>query len=317
MGDVQVAEASRMIDICLEHGVNFIDTADVYSNGLSEEIVGQAVAKRRDQVLIATKLNGAMGEGPNDRGQSRHHIIQACEASLRRLGTDYIDLYQVHSIDERTPMEESLGALDDLVRAGKVRYIGCSNYSAWHLMKALATSQRRNLERYVSLQAYYSLVGRELEHELIPVSEDQGVGILVWSPLAGGFLTGKQRRGERPPAGSRRAELGDTGTLDLEYGHSVVDALDVIAQERGVSIAQVAINWLLRRPAVTSVIIGARTVEQLEDNLASATWVLTDEEVATLDSVSARPLPYPFWHQQGLNAPRMKYTISGSGQPQK
>jgi aryl-alcohol dehydrogenase-like predicted oxidoreductase len=281
--------------------------------GLSEEILGQALGKRRADALVATKLNGPMGEGPNDRGQSRHHIIAACEASLRRLGTDYIDLYQVHSVDERTPMEETLSALDDLVRQGKVRYIGCSNYSAWHLMKALSVSERRGFERYVSLQAYYSLVARELEHELLPVSQDQGVGVLVWSPLAGGFLTGKQRRGEAPPAGSRRAANGDTGTMDPEQGFDVVDALDGIARERGTSIAQVAINWLLRRPGVTSVIIGARTTEQLADNLDAASWELSAEEVAELDRVSARPLPYPYWHQLKMNRPRLRYTLADSG----
>jgi aryl-alcohol dehydrogenase-like predicted oxidoreductase len=312
-GKVQVDEATRMVDMCLERGVDFFDTADVYSQGLSEEILGQALGKRRGDALVATKLNGPMGDGVNDRGQSRHHIIAACEASLRRLGTDYIDLYQVHSIDERTPMEETLSALDDLVRQGKVRYIGCSNYSAWHLMKALSVSERRGFERYVSLQAYYSLVARELEHELLPVSQDQGVGILVWSPLAGGFLTGKQRRGDAPPAGSRRAANGDTGTMDLEQGFDIVDALDGIARDRGTSIAQVAINWLLRRPGVTSVIIGARTPEQLEDNLGAASWTLTDEEVATLDRVSARPLPYPYWHQLKANRPRLRYTLADSG----
>jgi aryl-alcohol dehydrogenase-like predicted oxidoreductase len=313
VGKVQVDEATRMVDMCLERGVDFFDTADVYSQGLSEEILGQALGKRRQDALVATKLNGPMGDGVNDRGQSRHHIIAACEASLRRLGTDYIDLYQVHSVDERTPMEETLHALDDLVRQGKVRYIGCSNYSAWHLMKALSVSERRGFERYVSLQAYYSLVARELEHELIPVGLDQGVGILVWSPLAAGFLTGKQRRGEAPPAGTRRSVNGDTGTMDLEQGFDIVDALDAIARERGVSIAQVAINWLLRRPGVASVIIGARTPEQLSDNLDAASWELTDEEVTTLDRVSARPLPYPYWHQLKMNRPRLRYTLADSG----
>ncbi|MHA6630960.1 aldo/keto reductase [Pseudonocardia sichuanensis] len=315
MGQVQVDEATRMVDMCLERGVDFFDTADVYSQGLSEEILGQALGKRRQDALVATKLNGPMGEGVNDRGQSRHHIIAACEASLRRLGTDWIDLYQVHSVDERTPMEETLSALDDLVRQGKVRYIGCSNYSAWHLVKALSTSERRGVERYVSLQAYYSLVGRELEHELLPACQDQGVGVLVWSPLAGGFLTGKQRRGEAPPAGSRRETTGDTGTMDAERGFDVVDVLDGIARERGTSIAQVAINWLLRRPGVTSVIIGARTPEQLEDNLDAASWELTAEEVARLDEVSARPLPYPYWHQLKMNRPRLRYTLADSGAP--
>jgi aryl-alcohol dehydrogenase-like predicted oxidoreductase len=313
MGAVQVDEATRMVDICLDRGINFFDTADVYSSGLSEEVLGKAIGRRRRDVLLATKLNGAMGNGPNDLGQSRHHIIEACEASLRRLGTDHIDLYQVHSIDEQTPLEETLVALDDLVRQGKVRYIGCSNYSAWHLMKALSVSERRGCERYVSLQAYYSLVARELEHELLPVCLDQGVGVLVWSPLAAGFLTGKQRRGEAAPAGSRRAALGDTGTLDAEQGFRIIDVLGEIAGDRGVSIAQVAIRWLIQRPGVSSVIIGARTEEQLKDNLGAAEWRLTQDEVARLDRMSARPLPYPYWHQQRFNAPRMRYTVSGAG----
>jgi aryl-alcohol dehydrogenase-like predicted oxidoreductase len=313
MGAVQVDAATRMVDVCLDRGANFFDTADVYSAGLSEEVLGKAIGSRRRDALLATKLNGAMGSGPNDLGQSRHHIMEACEASLRRLGTDYIDVYQVHSIDERTPFEESLSALDDLVRQGKVRYIGCSNYSAWHLMRALSVSERRGFERYVSLQAYYSLVARELEHELLPACLDQGVGVLVWSPLAAGFLTGKQRRGEAAPAGSRRAVLGDTGTLDMEQGFRVVDILGEIADARGVSIAQAAINWLIQRPGVSSVIVGARTEEQLKDNLAAADWRLTEDEVARLDRVSARPLPYPYWHQQKFNVPRMRYTLSGAG----
>ncbi len=314
VGTVQVAEAKSMVDACIERGVTFFDTADGYSAGLSEEILGKALGKRRGDLLVATKVNAPMGDGPNDLGQSRHHIIRACEASLRRLGTDYIDLYQVHGIDERTPLEESLRALDDLVRSGKVRYIGCSNYSAWHLMKALSVSERRGFERYVSLQAYYSLVSRELEHELLPASIDQGVGVLVWSPLAAGFLAGRQRRGDSPPTNSRRATLGDTGHMDTEQGFDIIEALEKIATKREVSIAQVSLNWVLRRPGVTSVLIGARTMEQLEENLDAATWSLTDDEVATLDRVSARPLPYPFWHQQRFNAPRMRYTLSGSGQ---
>ena len=313
VGTVQVAEAKRMVDVCLERGVIFFDTADGYSAGLSEEILGKALGKRRADALVATKVNFPMGDGPNDLGQSRHHIIRGCEESLRRLSTDYIDLYQVHSIDERTPLEETLRALDDLVRSGKVRYIGCSNYSAWHLTRALSVSERRGFERYVSLQAYYSLVARELEYELLPASIDQGVGVLVWSPLAGGFLAGRQRRGDTPPSDSRRAALGDTGTLDLEQGFNIIDALEQIATEREVSIAQVSLNWVLRRPGVTSALVGARTIEQLEENLGAASWTLTDDEVGTLDRVSARPLPYPYWHQQRFNAPRMRYMLSATG----
>ena len=303
-----------MIDLCLERGLNFFDTADGYSAGLSEQILGEALGKRRGDALVATKVHAAMGDGANDLGQSRHHIIHACEASLRRLGTDYIDLYQVHGIDERTRLEETLRALDDLVRTGKVRYIGCSNYSAWHLMKAASVSERQGLERYVSLQAYYSLVARELEYELVPAAIDQGIGVLVWSPLAGGFLAGRQRRGDVPPVGSRRAIQGDTGTMDLEQGLDIVDALEKIATARGVSIAQVALNWVLQRPGVTSVLIGARTIEQLEDNLGTASWTLTPDEVSTLDQISARPLPYPYWHQRRFNSARMRNTQAWSGQ---
>lgn len=309
MGSVQVEDARRMVDICLDRGVYLFDTADVYSQGRAEEILGAALGRRRSEALIATKLNGAMGPGPNDLGQSRHHVLRACEASLRRLGTDYIDVYQVHSVDEYAPMEETLTALDDLVRQGKVRYLGCSNYSAWHLMKALWTSERRGLERYVSLQAYYSLVARELEHELVPACLDQGVGVMVWSPLAAGFLTGKQRRGERIPQGSRRASLGDTGTMDEQSAFDILDELADIADAHGVSIAQVAINWLLRRRGISTVIIGARTVQQLEDNLDSASWELSDDEVARLNEVSERPLPYPYWHQHKRNASRLRYLL--------
>lgn len=305
MGDLDVDEATQMVDACLEAGVNLFDTADIYSGGLSEEILGKALGTRRDDVLVATKLNGRMGSGANDAGQSRHHIMRACEASLRRLGTDHIDLYQVHSVDELTPVDESLRALDDLVRQGKVRYIGCSNLSAWHLMKSLATSDQRGWERYVSLQAYYSLVARELEHELIPLCVDQGVGVMVWSPLAAGFLSGKERRGQGVPEGTRRAALGDTGTIDREQGYDVVDTLDRIAKERDAAIPQVAINWLLRRSAVSSVVIGARNMAQLNANLAAASWELSDEEVRQLDEVSDRPLPYPYWHQRKFNSERL------------
>jgi aryl-alcohol dehydrogenase-like predicted oxidoreductase len=307
MGQVQVREAAEMIDLCLEAGVNLIDTADVYSQGLSEEVLGKALEGRRDQVFVATKVQSPMGQGPNDRGQSRHHILTGCEASLRRLGTDHIDLYQVHSIDERTPMEETLRTLDDLVRQGKVRYIGCSNYSAWHLMKALSVSERRGFERYVTVQAYYSLIAREIEHEIVPLCLDQGLGVLVWSPLAAGLLAGKQRRGEAVPEGTRRATLGDTGTVDYELAYSVIDVIGEIAARREVSHAQVAINWLLQRPAVSSVIIGARTLEQLKDNLAAAAWRLDEDEVERLERVSARPLPYPYWHQNRMNGPRLRY----------
>jgi len=298
MGATQVDEARRLIDICIDAGVNLFDTADIYSQGKSEVILGQAIGKRRDDVLIATKAFARMGEGANDVGLSRHHLIRACEASLRRLGTDYIDLYQVHGFDALTPLDETLRALDDLVRSGKVRYIGCSNYSGWHLMKALCISEREGLERYVSQQVYYSLVARELEYELIPLGLDRGVGILVWSPLAFGFLTGKYRRGQPEPEETRRAKLGDVGTLDLEKGYDIVDTLDEIARDRNVTIPQVALNWLLRQPGISSVIIGARNEQQLQDNLGAATWELTPDEVKRLNEVSAVPPIYPYWHQR-------------------
>jgi aryl-alcohol dehydrogenase-like predicted oxidoreductase len=282
-----------------------VDTTDVYSQGLSEEILGEALGSKRDRVVLATKVRGRMGEGPNDVGLSRHHIVQACEASLRRLGTDWIDLYQVHGWDSLTPLEETLDALDSLVRAGKVRYIGCSNYSAWHLMKALSISERESFERFTIQQVHYSLVSRELEHELVPLALDQGVGILVWSPLSGGFLSGKFRRGESAPEETRRAALGTPGAFDEEQGFRILDVVHEIVEDRGVSVAQVALNWLRAKPGVTSVIVGARTDAQLRDNLAAASWELSPDEMRRLDAVSERPLPYPYWHQRQFAADRM------------
>ena len=277
----------------IEAGVNFFDTADVYSTGESEEILGRALAARRRDVLIATKVRGRMGPGANDVGLSRLHIVQAVEASLRRLGTDYIDLYQIHRGDPLTDVEETLGALTDLVRAGKVRYIGCSNLPAWELMKALAVSRRRGFEAFKATQSYYALVGRELEQETIPLVRDQGLGLLVWSPLAGGFLTGKfTRSGGETDA--RRARF-DFPPLDKERAFDVLDAMRPIAAAHGASIAQVALAWLLRKDVVTSVIIGARRMEQLEDNLAAVELALTAEEMARLDEVSRLPLVYPHW----------------------
>ncbi len=301
VGTTQVDEARRLLDVCLEAGVNLFDTADVYSQGASEEILGQALQGRRDDVILATKVHGRMGPGPNDIGQSRHHIIRGCEASLKRLGTDYIDLYQVHGFDGLTPMEEMLRALDDLVRAGKVRYIGCSNYSGWHLMKALGISERDGLERFVSQQVYYSLVARELEYELVPLALDQGIGGLIWSPLAGGFLSGKYRRGQDGPQDTRRPQRGDPGTINEEQGFDVVNVLDEIAQAHEATIAQAALNWLLRKPGVTSVLVGARREEQLLDNLKAATWTMTADEVRRLDEGSATPPIYPYWHQRRNN----------------
>jgi aryl-alcohol dehydrogenase-like predicted oxidoreductase len=298
VGNVGLDEARRQIDLCLDAGVNLIDTADVYSSGASEEIIGEALGgKRKSGVLIATKARFPMGDGPNDRGLSRHHLIEACNASLRRLKTDVIDLYQVHQWDGQTPLEETIDALDSLVRQGKVRYIGASNYSGWHLMKALAVSDRTLRERFVSQQIHYTLEAREAEYELVPVSIDQGLGILVWSPLAGGLLSGKHRRGESPEGTRQLAGWGEPPIRDEDRLWAIVDVLVAIAEARGVSGAQVALAWLLGRPAVASVIIGGRTEAQLKDNLAAADLVLTAEERQRLDQVSAPPVLYPYWHQ--------------------
>jgi aryl-alcohol dehydrogenase-like predicted oxidoreductase len=306
VGSTDVEEATRQVDMCLEAGVNLIDTADVYSNGLAEEILGAALQGRRDQVLLATKARMPMGSGPNDAGLSRHHLMRACEASLRRLRTDYVDLYQVHEWDGQTPLEESLEALDQLVRSGKVRYIGCSNYSAWHLMKALAVSERLGLQRFVSQQIYYSLQAREAEYELVPLSLDRGLGILVWSPLAGGLLTGKYRRDQPGPEGSRHlSEWSEPPVRDQDHVYDIIEALVEIAEGCGASPTQVALAYLLGRPAVTSVIIGARTEEQLADNLASAELVLPEADRERLDQLTAPPLIYPYWHQAATAADRL------------
>jgi len=302
-GASDVAEASRLVDICLEAGVTMFDSADIYSSGASEEVLAGAIKGRRDKVLISTKGTFRAGDGPNDVGSSRHHIIKAVEGSLRRLGTDYIDLYQLHGFDAQTPVDEVLSTLDDLVRAGKIRYLGCSNFSGWHLMKSLAYSEKHGLSRYVAHQAYYSLIGREYEWELMPLGLDQGVGAVVWSPLGWGRLTGKIRRGSPKPANSR---LNTQVVIDLgppvedEYLYTVVDALDAIAQETGKSVPQVALNWLLQRPTVATLIIGARNEQQLRDNLGAVGWNLTKEQVAKLDAASARTKVYPYWHQSGF-----------------
>jgi aryl-alcohol dehydrogenase-like predicted oxidoreductase len=298
VGATEVDTATRQVDMCLDAGVNLIDTADVYSDGLSEEVVGKTLKGRRDRVLVATKARFAMGDGPNDAGLSRHHLIRACEASLRRLGTDYIDLFQVHEWDGHTPLEETLSALDHLVSSGKVRYIGCSNYSAWHIMKALGISERKNLQRFVSQQIHYSLQARDAEYELVPVALDQGVGILVWSPLAGGLLSGKYRRGQDAPEGSRHlTDWNEPPVHDEDQLYDIVDVLVEIGEARGVSAAQVALAWTLGRPGVATVVVGARTEEQLADNLGATDLTLEDDERARLDEVSAPRLMYPYWHQ--------------------
>jgi aryl-alcohol dehydrogenase-like predicted oxidoreductase len=305
-GEVGLEQAHRMIDASLDAGVNLIDTADIYSDGASEEIVGQVVQGRRHDLLLATKARFAMGPGPNDAGLSRHHLIRSCEASLRRLRTDYIDLYQVHEWDGQTRVEETLSALDHLVSAGKVRYVGCSNFSGWHVMKSLAASSREHLVGYVSQQIHYSLQTRDAERELLPLAVDQGLGVLVWSPLAGGLLSGKYRRGVAPAEGSRHlTEWSEPPVPDQEQLYDIVDALVEIGAGHGVSAAQVALAWLLTRPAVSTVIIGARTEEQLADNLAAASLTLTAQEVARLERVSRPHLAYPYWHQLASASERL------------
>ena len=298
MGQVQVEEARRFAGLCIDAGVNLFDTADMYSRGRAEEILGQALGERRKEIILATKVFMRLDPGPNKNGLSRRYIIEACEASLRRLGTDYIDLYQAHSFDALTPLEETLAAFDDLVRAGKVRYIGCSNYSGWHLMKALGVSSRLGIARYISQQINYSLIARDAEQELVPAGLDQKVGIMAWSPLQGGLLSGKFRRGQPRPEESRFNTLEAPGSIDEERLYKVVEAMEGIANARGVSVAQVALNWVMRKPGVDTVVIGARNERQLADNLAAASWTLTDGEVESLDEVSAVPLSYPYWHQQ-------------------
>jgi len=302
-GRSDVAEATKLVDVCLEAGLNMFDSADVYSAGRSEEILGQAIAGRRDQVLISTKATFRLGDGPNDVGSSRFHLIKSVEASLRRLGTDYIDLFQLHGFDALTPVEETLGTLADLVRAGKIRYLGCSNFSGWHLMKSLAVSDRYGWPRYVAHQAYYSLVGRSYEWELMPLGLDQKVGAVVWSPLGWARLTGKIRRGQPMPESSRlQSKLAvDVGPpVDQEYLYQVVDALDAVAAETGKTVPQIALNWLLTRPTVSTLIIGARNEAQLRQNLGAIGWSLTPAQIAKLDAASATQMTYPYFHQKGF-----------------
>ena len=300
-GSTDVAEATRLVDICLDAGLTMFDSAISYSAGMAEEILGKAIAGRRDKVIISTKGTGRFGPGPNEIGSSRHYLIRAVESSLRRLGTDYIDLYQIHHQDAQTPVEEVLGTLDDLIRAGKIRYIGCSNFSGWHLMKSLAVSEKHGLARYVAHQAYYSLVGRDYEWELMPLGLDQKVSAVVWSPLGWGRLTGKLRRGQPMPAVSRLPVTADRGPpVPDDHLFRVVDALDTVARETGKSVPQVALNWLLQRPTVANVIIGARNEEQLRQNLGAVGWALTPAQVKALDEASAVTPSYPTWHQRGF-----------------
>lgn len=302
-GNSGVPEATRLVDISLEAGLTMFDSADVYSAGMAEEILGKAIAGRRDKVLISTKATFRLGDGPNDVGSSRFHLIRAVEAALKRLGTDYIDLFQLHGFDAVTPIEETVSVLDDLVRAGKIRYLGCSNFSGWHLMKSLAIADRYGYSRYVAHQAYYSLVGRTYEWELMPLALDQKVGAVVWSPLGWAKLTGKIRRGQPLPPVSRlqsklNADIGPQ--IADEYLYTVVDAIDKIAGETGKSVPQIALNWLLQRATVSTLVIGARNEEQLRANLGALGWKLSAEQVARLDAASDTPTIYPYWHQRGF-----------------
>jgi aryl-alcohol dehydrogenase-like predicted oxidoreductase len=295
-------EARRIVDICMEAGLNFFDTADIYSRGGSETALGKAIAHlKREDVLLSTKATFRFGEGPNNVGSSRYHLIQSLEGSMRRLGTDYVDVYHLHGFDAITPVEETLNALDKMVREGKVRYIACSNFSGWHLMKSLSVSERYGWARYVGHQVYYSLVGRDYEWELMPLALDQGIGALVWSPLGWGRLTGKIRRGKGIPKDSRlnAKVVVDSGPqVPEEHLHKVVDAIDEIAKETGKTVPQIALNWLLRRPTISTLIIGARNEEQLKANLGAVGWKLTPDQIAKLDAASELPLAYPYWHQR-------------------
>ncbi|WP_330334233.1 aldo/keto reductase [Streptomyces sp. NBC_00536] len=298
-GTTGVAEARRLVDICIDAGITMFDTADVYSGGASEEVLGAALKGRRDQVLISTKAGLPMGDGPHDAGTSRARLITSVDSALRRLGTDHIDLFQLHAYDAGTPVEEVLSTLDDLVRAGKIRYLGISNFSGWQAMKSLATAERRGQERYVAHQVYYSLIGRDYEGELMPLGIDQGLGAIVWSPLGWGRLTGKIRRGQPLPAGSRLHDTADYGPpVEDEHLYRVVDALEEVARETGRAVPQIALRWLLQRPTVSSVIIGARNEEQLRQNLGAVGWTLTDEQMAVLDAASSRPAAYPYFPYQ-------------------
>ena len=311
-GSSDDAEARRLVDICLEAGINLFDTADVYSDGLSEEVFGKAIEGRRDSLLISTKATFRLGEGPNDVGSSRLHLTKSLEGSLRRLRTDYVDIYHMHAFDALTPVEETLDTLNKFVREGKVRYIACSNFSGWHLMKSLAAAERLGLTRYVAHQVYYSLIGREYEWELMPLGIDQRVGALVWSPLGWGRLTCKLRRNQPKPKLSRLPKTASSGPLVSDEDlYRIVDAIDAVAAETGKTVPQIALNWLLQRPTVASVIVGARNEEQLVQNLGASGWNLTPEQVTLLDRASDRNPIYPYWHQRQFadrNPPPVPFT---------
>lgn len=298
-GSTDVDEAKRMVKLCLDAGVNMFDTSNSYSTGVSEEILGEALDGLRDEVIISTKATFPMGSGPNDFGSSRFHLIKQCEGSLKRLKTDHIDIYHMHGVDANTPVDETLKTLDNLITSGKVRYIACSNFSGWNLMKSLSVSEKYGWNKYIAHQAYYSLVDREFEWELMPLGIDQHVGTIVWSPLSGGKLTGKIRRGQPVPDNSRIAQGGGQGPdAPEEFFFNLIDVLDEVAKETGKSIAQVSLNWLLQRPTVDNIIIGARNEEQLKQNLDAVGWNLTPEQVKRLDKVSERTPIYPYWHQR-------------------
>jgi len=294
-------EANELVNTALDQGVNFFDSADVYSGGNSEILLGKALNSRRSEAVIATKVRFRLGGGPNDVGLSRHHIIKSCESSLKRLGTDYIDLYQIHSFDPQTPLEETLRALDQLVKSGKVRYIGCSNLMAWQMMKMLAVSEQLNLEKFITAQLYYSIGTRDIEHELVPLCLDQQMGILSWSPLSGGFFTGKYRKNRPLPQDSRRSNPGAESLrwwpVNEEKGYAIVEELDRISQNYNASIAQTALSFILKKPAITSVIIGAKTMSQMLDNFKASDLDLSDEDFKALDELSRPIVPYPLWHQ--------------------
>jgi aryl-alcohol dehydrogenase-like predicted oxidoreductase len=298
-GATQLDEAVKMINLCMDAGINFFDTADVYSGGLAEEILGNVLRGFRHDVLISTKATFVTGKGANDFGSSRHHLLMSLEASLRRLNTDYIDVYHLHGMDGNTPVEETLNTLEGMINSGKVRYIACSNFSGWHLMKSLSVSERHGWSKYIAHQAYYSLLNREFEWELMPLAIDQRVGTIVWSPLASGQLSGKFRRGNTAPPDNRTNRGGHHGPeIDLKRLYSIVDILDQVAAETNKTVAQVALNWVLRRPTVSNVIIGARTEEQLRENLGAIGWSLTIDQLKRLDEVSEQNPIYPYWHQR-------------------
>ena len=297
-GSTDVKEAKRLVDLCLEHGVNFFDTANGYSRGMSEEILGKTIEGRRNKVLLSTKSTFPMGDGPNEHSSSRWSVIKECEDSLRRLGTDHIDLYYMHGFDALTPVDETLRALDDLVTSGKIRYIGCSNFSGWHLMKSLSTSERYGWSKYVAYQGYYSLVGREYEWELMPLAEDQKVSTIVWSPMAGGALSGKITRKTPPAPGTRSAQMDFVVSSKSEHLYNIVDVLHEVAEETGKTVPQVALNWVLSRPTVASIIIGARNEDQLTQNFGAVGWKLSESQLAKLNTVSDSKPAYPYWHQR-------------------